>query len=260
MRDMMRDMTRDTSFVVRRSSFNTQAPDMTSSQPRAVLWDMDGTLLDSASLHWLAWHDTLAAAGRPTDTTYFVATFGQRNDTILRGLLGPEVSESEITQLSDAKEAHYRELVRTQGIALFPGVRTWLATLQAAGWRQAVASSAPRLNIETILEATGIAAFFAATASAEDVQRGKPDPQVFLLAADRLGAPRERCVVVEDSPYGIEAARRAGMKSVAVGTAYATLPADLAAALPADLPADAFERFVTGDGWAVETAATILSP
>ncbi len=220
---------------------------MTSPQPRAVLWDMDGTLLDSATLHWRAWHETLAAAGHTADTAYFIATFGQRNDTILRGLLGPEIPDGEIARLSDAKEAHYRELVRTQGVELFPGVRAWLATLQAAGWRQAIASSAPRLNIETILEVTNIALYFAATASGEDVQRGKPDPQVFLLAADRLGAPPERCVVVEDSPYGIEAARRAGMKSVAVGTAYAALPADVAAARPADLPADAFERLVAGD-------------
>ena len=217
------------------------------SHPRAVLWDMDGTLLDSAALHWQAWAETMAAAGHRNDTDYFIATFGQRNDTILRGLLGPRASEDEIAGLSDAKEAHYRKLVRAQGVELFPGVRAWLATLQAAGWRQAIASSAPRPNIETILDVTNIAPYFGAAVSGEDVQAGKPDPQVFLLAADRLRTPRERCVVVEDSPYGIEGARRAGMKSVAVGTAYAALPADVAAALPADLPADAFERLVADD-------------
>ena len=137
--------------------------------------------------------------------------------------------------------------MRAQGVELFPGVRAWLATLQAAGLRQAIASSAPRPNIETILDVTNIAPYFGAAVSGEDVQAGKPDPQVFLLAADRLRTPRERCVVVEDSPYGIEGARRAGMKSVAVGTAYAALPADVAAALPADLPADAFERLVADD-------------
>jgi beta-phosphoglucomutase len=121
-----------------------------------------------------------------------------------------------------------------------------LETLQAAGWRQAIASSAPRRNIETILEVTGIAPYFAAIVSGEEVCRGKPDPQVFFLAAERLQAPPSRCVVVEDSPFGIEGARRAGMKSVGVGAGHAALPADYAVLTLAALPVDAFERLIPG--------------
>jgi beta-phosphoglucomutase len=219
---------------------------MITRQPRAVLWDMDGTLLDSATLHWRAWHETLAAADYTADTNYFIATFGQRNDMILRGLLGPDVPDAEIARLSDAKEARYRELVRSLGVELSSGVRSWLETLQAAGWRQAIASSAPRRNIETILEVTGIAPYFAAIVSGEEVCRGKPDPQVFFLAAERLQAPPSRCVVVEDSPFGIEGARRAGMKSVGVGAGHAALPADYAVLTLATLPVDAFERLIPG--------------
>src|SRR5581483_10634122 len=104
-----------------------------------------------------------------------VATFGQRNDTLLRAWLGAELSTTEIDRIGGAKEARYRELVRERGVELLPGVGRWLARLQAAGWRQAVASAAPRLNVEAILEALAIGPFFAAITSAEDVQRGKPD-------------------------------------------------------------------------------------
>jgi beta-phosphoglucomutase len=164
----------------------------------------------------------------------------------LRGLLGPDVTDEEIARLGDAKEARYRELVRTTGVTLLPGVGDWLSRLAATGWRQAIASSAPRLNITTILEVLGIAPYFAAIVSGEEVCRGKPDPQVFFLAAERVQAPPSRCVVVEDSPFGIEGARRAGMKSVGVGVGHAALPADYAVPTLAALPADGFERLVPG--------------
>ncbi|WP_052343876.1 HAD family hydrolase [Kallotenue papyrolyticum] len=214
------------------------------SLPRAVLWDMDGTLLDSAEYHWLSWREALAAEGYALTREQFARTFGQRNDTILRTLFGPELSDAAIQRIGDAKEQRYRELIRERGIDLLPGARDWLARLHAAGWRQAIASSAPRLNIEAILDVLAIRPFFDALVSAEDVQRGKPDPQVFLVAAARLDVPPERCVVVEDAAAGVEAARRAGMRVIAVGTAHPPHSADLVTPSLDRLPEDAFERLI----------------
>ena len=212
--------------------------------PRAVLWDMDGTLLDSADYHWLAWRETLATDGFDLAHEQFIATFGQRNDTILRGWLGADLPVSEIDRIGGSKEALYRQFVRERGVQLLPGVDHWLARLQAAGWHQAVASAAPRLNVEAILEALAIAPYFAAITSAEDVQRGKPDPQVFLLAAERLGVPPARCVVVEDAPAGVEGAHRGGMRAIGVRSSHAALSADIAVDSLADLDDDAFDRLL----------------
>jgi beta-phosphoglucomutase family hydrolase len=211
---------------------------------RAVLWDMDGTLLDSAEYHWLAWHATLTAEGHDVTHDYFISTFGQRNDTILRGLLGEDLAQDVMQRISDAKEAQYRELVRARGVTLLPGVSAWLQRLHAAGWRQAVASAAPRPNVEAIVAALNIEQFFEAITSAEDVERGKPDPQVFLLAAERLGVPPARCIVVEDAPAGVEGARRAGMRSIGVRSSHAHLSADITVTTLDELPDDAFDRLL----------------
>jgi len=213
-------------------------------QPGAVLWDMDGTLLDSAEYHWLAWREALAAEGFDLTRAQFESTFGQRNDTILRATFGPDLPLGEVDRIAGVKEARYRELVKTHGIDALPGVRRCLDRLNAGGWRQAVASAAPRLNVETILDALDIADCFDAIVSAEDVQRGKPDPQVFLLAAERLDVSPARCIVIEDAPAGIEGARRAGMRSIGVLSTHPTLPADMTVRTLDELPDDAFESLL----------------
>ena len=211
---------------------------------RAVLWDWDGTLVDSGEYHWLAWREALAPEG--FDLTYerFVTSFGQRNAAILRNYLGSDLSDSEVERIAAAKEVRYRHLVRTRGIQLLPGVQRWLNRLYESGWRQAVASSAPRANIDLVLEMLGIARCFDAVVSAEDVQRGKPDPQVFLTAAARVAVPPARCIVVEDAPVGIEGARRAGMRTIGVRSTNATLQADWTVPTLDELPDDAFDRFL----------------
>ncbi len=172
----------------------------------------------------------------------FDASFGQRNDTTLATWFGSAATREDLARISEAKEEHYRRLVRKRGVDLLPGVEMWLGRLAAAGWRQALATSAPRLNVDVILEVLGIAHVFATIVTAEDVVRGKPDPEVFLAAATRLAAPVYRCVVVEDAPVGIQAARRAGMRSIGVGPHHASLRADLNAPSLAVLDEDAFDR------------------
>jgi HAD superfamily hydrolase (TIGR01509 family) len=213
---------------------------------RAVLWDMDGTLLDSAEYHWLAWQEILAGERFELAHHQFVATFGQRNDTILRDWLGADLPIGDIDRIGAAKEARYRELVRAGGITLLPGVEGWLVRLNADGWRQAIASAAPRANVEAIVAALDIAPYFAAISSAEDVQRGKPDPQVFLVAAERVGVPPERCIVIEDAPAGLLGAQRGGMRAIGVRSSHADLQADIVVDTLAELPDDAFERLLDG--------------
>ncbi|MGD0437716.1 MAG: HAD family hydrolase, partial [Bryobacteraceae bacterium] len=123
----------------------------------------------------------------------------------------------------------------------------WVQRLREEGWRQAIASSAPRENVDVVLEALGLARSFDAVVSAEDVTAGKPDPQVFLKAAQRLGLAPARCVVVEDSAAGVEGARRAGMKSIGVSR-NGRLAADLGVRSLADLQASAFAELVSGSG------------
>ncbi len=211
---------------------------------RAALWDVDGTLIDSSEYHWLSWRDVLSAEGMALTREQFAVMFGRRNDEILRGYFGADYPAADVARVGDAKEELYRRLVRARGINLLPGVRRWLERLRAEGWRQALASSAPRANLEAITDALGIADYFAAVVSAEDVTVGKPDPQVFLKAAARLGAEPARCVVVEDAPAGTEAARRAGMRSIGVLTMHAHVEADIVVRTLADLPDDAFDSLL----------------
>lgn len=222
---------------------------MSEQAPRAILWDMDGTLLDSAEYHWLAWREVMEQEGRPITYHEFARSFGQRNDTILRGYFGNNISPERMERITEEKESRYRHLVRTRGGHLLPGVQRWLNVLHASGWRQAVASAAPRRNVETVLDVLDIGSFFSTIVAAEDVERGKPDPQVFLLAARRVETPPERCVVIEDAPAGIEAAHRAGMRTIGVQTTHHDLHADQVVRSLNDLPDNTFEHlfFLQGE-------------
>jgi beta-phosphoglucomutase len=213
--------------------------------PRAVLWDLDGTLVDSRDHHWQAWRDTLRGEGVALTYEQFLASFGQKNDRILAGWLGAETPAERVQRIGDAKEALYRAHARRDGVVLLPGAIDWVRGLRADGWRQAIASSAPRANVEVVLEVAGLADLIDAVVSAEDVTAGKPDPQVFLVAAARLSIPPARCIVVEDAAAGVEAGRRAGMKTIGVHQ-NTILNADAPVRSLADLPSDAFGRLLDG--------------
>jgi len=210
-----------------------------------VLWDLDGTLVDSAGYHWQAWRDTLAAEGRAVAPEDFANAFGMRNDEILRGLYGEALAPAWIERVSETKEESYRRLLREQGLTALPGALSWLRRLRESGFRQALASSAPRPNIDAVLAILELGTYLDAVVSADDVGRGKPDPAIFLAAAERLGLPPARCVVVEDAPAGLEAARRAGMRSIGVlSDHHAQLVADLVVPSLEAVPADAFEALL----------------
>ena len=211
---------------------------------RAVLWDMDGTLIDSEEFHWISWRDTMAKEGIPITQEQFLSSFGQRNDSIVPRWLGAASTPQRVARIATAKEQLYRQLIREHGISPLPGVASWIHRLHEQGWLQAIASAAPRPNIDVVLEALVAAHCFQGIVSADDVHRGKPDPEVYLLAASRLGAKPERCIVVEDAVAGIEGAHRAGMRSIGVARNGKHLGADVVAQSLDRLDSDAFERLL----------------
>lgn len=218
---------------------------MIEKKTRAVIWDLDGTLIDSADYHWEAWQEVMAAEDFTISYEEYVADFGKRNDEILRGRLGEHLTDDYITRVSLAKEEAYRALVRTRGLDLLPGAARWLARLHADGWMQALGTSAPRGNIDAVFDALDIARFFNAVMSADQVERGKPFPDVFLAAARKLEVAPSDCIVVEDAPAGIEAARRAGMIALAVRSTHPDLTGDFTVQSLDVLPEAFFDQMFT---------------
>src|SRR6266700_2795412 len=216
------------------------------SASRAVLWDMDGTLIDSEEFHWISWRDTLANEGIALTHEQFLSSFGQRNDSIIPQWLGAATTPDRIQRIANAKEELYRHLIRRGGISPLPGVASWLHRLHKQGWLQAIASAAPRANIEAVLEALSATHIFQGIVSAEDVHRGKPDPEVYLTAAARVGVSPDRCIVVEDAVAGVQGARSAGMRSIGVSHNGAHLPADVVVETLELLEPDAFEMLLEG--------------
>ena len=186
-----------------------------------AIFDWDGVVIDSSIPHEVSWDQLAAELGRTLPSGHFKAGFGRKSEYIIRNLLGWSQDPVETTKLSRRKEELYREVIRQRGIEPLPGVREFLARLQAASIPCAIGSSTERLNIDTILELVGLKSHFSTIVSADDVTVGKPDPQVFLLAARGIGMAPNRCVVFEDAIVGLQAAHAGNMKAVGVTTTHA---------------------------------------
>jgi len=180
----------------------------------AVLWDLDGVLVDSRQFHYESW--LYVAQPRSVEISYqdFLPTFGMRNPDAIRVLFG-DLPEEEINRIAEDKERYFRESIRGR-IRPLPGAYNLVVSLHANGHKQAIASSTPRLNIEAILAEIGLKGCFDEIVSGDDVKNGKPNPDIFLLAAEKLGVDPRCCVVVEDAVVGVQAGKAAGMKVFAV--------------------------------------------
>jgi HAD superfamily hydrolase (TIGR01509 family) len=189
---------------------------------QALLFDLDGTLVDSMPLHHAAWREWHRRHALPFDEDgFFAATAGRTNAEILRDLF-PALDEPVLAGMADEKERLYREAAvhSLQWVAGAP------ATIEAArrrGLKLAVCTASPLENIAVAIRRFALDALVDAIVSPADDLPGKPAPDIFLTAARRLGVPPAACLVFEDAPLGIEAARRAGMAAVALTT---TLPAE----------------------------------
>jgi len=194
---------------------------MSRASARAAIFDLDGTLFDTFDEHHESWRDVCAEHDVPLSREQFVWSFGRRNEEIIPALWRaagrPAPEGHELTHVAERKE----ELFRARFLAaplLMRGAETLLRALRTAGWKLGAGSSAPPRNVEAFLSCLPADVRFDATVSGADVRRGKPFPDVFRLAAERLGVEPARAIVFEDAPPGVEAARRAGMKCVAIAS------------------------------------------
>lgn len=182
---------------------------------KAVIWDMDGVIADTAIYHFKAWHETFRQIGVDFTADDFKRVFGQRNDTIVSNYIGRDISPGELSAIASEKEENYRQEV-APNVKPLPGAVELIKALNECGVEMAIASSAPMENILLILGSLGIKDYFKAIVWGGEVTEGKPSPQGFLLAAAKLGVVPETCVVIEDAVAGVAAAKRAGMKCLAV--------------------------------------------
>ena len=185
---------------------------------RGAIFDWDGVVINSARHHETSWERLASELKRPLPEGHFKRGFGMKNEVIIPQLLGWATDAAEISTYSLRKEAIYRDLVLELGITALPGVVPWLGQLKAAGIPCVIGSSTHLENIRVSLEVLGLANFFTAIVTAEDVRQGKPHPEVFLTAAQRIGVEPRHAVVFEDALVGIAAAHAAGIKVAAVTT------------------------------------------
>jgi len=183
-----------------------------------ALFDWDGVVIDSSRQHEESWEMLAAELGKPVPADHFLRGFGMKNQVIIPNILGWTHDPGEIHRYSLRKEYLYREIVRERGIEPLPGVVEVLRMLKDNGVPCSVASSTHRENIEAIFDVIGLRDYFQAMVTSEDVSHGKPDPEVFLKAAEKLNRDPRCCVVFEDAHVGIEAGLAAGSKVVAVAT------------------------------------------
>lgn len=185
------------------------------------LFDWDGVVIDSHEQHNRSWERLSAEINEPLPEGFFKKTFGMRNQSIFPMWMPHlEGDEAGIMALADRKEDMYREIIRRDGIEPLPGVKDFLKAARAAGIPTCVGTSTPRKNVETVIEIAGLEGLFDDIVSSEDVSHGKPNPEVFLKGAQKLGLPPGRCVVFEDAFVGIEAGKAGGMKVVGMATTH----------------------------------------
>ncbi|MEO0796050.1 MAG: HAD family phosphatase [Verrucomicrobiota bacterium] len=185
-----------------------------------AIFDWDGVVIDSSAAHERSW-EMLAEERKlflPDD--HFKKGFGRKNQYIIPNLLNWTQDPEEIEELGARKEALYREIIKAEGIEALPGIRELLKFFQEKEIPCVVGTSTPRINAETVMDVLGVREYFADITAAEDVHHGKPDPEVFLIAAQKINREPARCIVFEDAHYGIEAGLRGGMQVVGVATTH----------------------------------------
>jgi beta-phosphoglucomutase family hydrolase len=186
---------------------------------QGAIFDMDGVLLDNLEYHIQAWQQLGREHGRTLPREAVRRVFGQRNDEMIRSLLGSPLARDVLLLYETRKEEIYRALM-APALTPVPGLPRLLAGLKEGGMSSAVATSGPRENANLVLDGLNLRQYFDAVITGDDVSRSKPHPDIFLLAARRIGLPPERCVVFEDSSAGIEAASRAGCLCIALSTTH----------------------------------------
>ena len=208
---------------------------------RGVIFDVDGTLVDSNDQHARAWVDALAEAGFPVPYDKVRPLIGMGGDKVLPMLTGLSADEDKGKRIAERREQHFAEKYLPQ-VRPFPGARELLVRLRSEGLRLAVASSSKKEMLERLLSLVGAEDLLEATTSSDDAENSKPDPDIVQAALHRLGERPEDVVMIGDTPYDIEAAARAGIKSIAFRSGGWKDPDLRGAAEIYDGPADLLAR------------------
>ena len=186
-----------------------------------VIFDWDGVVINSASLHERSWEMLATELELPLPKNHFVLGFGKRNEVIIPNILQWSQNRKEILKWGQRKEELYREIGKDEGIPILNGIREFLQALEVERIPCAIGTSTEKKNLFLAFDQLKIGHFFSGSVCSEDVTHGKPDPEVFIKAAQILRQKPENCVVLEDSTHGIEAAIRCGMKALGLSTTRA---------------------------------------
>ena len=179
----------------------------------AILWDMDGTLIDTAKIHYQSWIEILNRYDIELPYEVFLQYFGKNNQVFVLDFF-PNADQQFIDKLGFEKEEAFCEVAKNKA-PLYPGALDWLKYFKNQGYKQAIASSAPMMNIDILVDSTNIRPYFDYLGSGGKLP-AKPAPDLFLHVAEQLGVPFTHCMVIEDSPAGVQGAVNAGMKSIAI--------------------------------------------
>lgn len=199
-----------------------------------VIFDVDGVLADTGQIHYASWVKMANEIGKVFDKAFFEKTFGQQSVTITRELVGEGLDQKLVEKYAQLKEKYYRKMIRDKIVAL-PGVIELIKELYLNSFKLAIGSSGPPENVYLLLNVLKIETYFEVIITAAEIQNGKPSPDVFLLAAQKLGVKSRNCLVIEDAPVGIEAAKRANMKCIALTTTHTVEELNNADFIVADL-------------------------
>jgi beta-phosphoglucomutase len=193
------------------------------SKKRAFLFDMDGVIVDSNPYHLQAWEAFNRRYGLETTEAMHQRMYGRRNDQIVRDFFGPGLAAEEVIARGAAKEALYREMIadRVESM-LVPGLREFLERYRDTP--KAVATNGEPSNVDFLLQQAGLRPYFQVVLNGHQVSRPKPDPEIYLRAAELLQTEPAACIVYEDSHSGVEAGRAAGMRVIGISTTYGNLP------------------------------------
>jgi beta-phosphoglucomutase family hydrolase len=194
-----------------------------------IVFDADGVLADTGPIHFESWVKMANEIGIKFTKDYFERTFGEQSVPIVRRLVGSEASQEFVVKWANKKEEYYREMVKDK-LEPLPGVIELIKDLKKNNFKLAVGSSGPPQNVELLLKSLKVKEYFDVVTTAAEVQISKPAPDVFLISAENLNIKPENCLVIEDAPVGITAAKSAGMKCIALSTTHSDdelLDADL---------------------------------
>jgi beta-phosphoglucomutase len=221
-----------------------------SDKPKGVIFDMDGVLIDSYRAHFESWRQVASENGRVYTEAQFAAGFGRTSREVIAEQWDVDgLSDTWIAAIDRRKEALFREII-SHDFPAMDGAIVLIEALASTGYRIAVGSSGPAENVQLAIDRLGIGSYLSATVTGNDVKRGKPDPQVFLTAAERMTVPPACCVVVEDAPVGIEAAHRGGMRAIALASTGRRVEqlraADLVVKSLRELSVGTFEKVLRG--------------